>query len=439
MACVCPFQGIRYNQSKIKDLSGTLCPPYDVISNEQQQELYGLSEYNFIRLEHGRDLPQDTNRDNKYTRAATTLNKWLTQAIVTVDKTPAYYLHEYTFYYQGKELKRCGLIAQVQLEDWGRRIIYPHEGTLSQPKSDRLNLLWALQATTSPILALYEDTRQKLNTLLARERRRAPVSTIKMTTEEHHRLWIISAKEVVSQIEQYFTNQPLYIADGHHRYESALTYRREKQLDATSINEVAVNYTLMSLIDFADPGLLILPPHRLVRGLSRSILHELPKKLSSFFEITKLPISDSDVWQRIDQLLSGGSESSDHVKLAMFGLDTEEVFFLRMRNFTAASNLMPSFHTELYKRLDVSVIDHIILDNLLSLGNRHDESLLDYSYDRMEAINRVRDGEYQLSFLISPVKPALIKAVATIGDRMPRKSTYFYPKEPAGLVFSLLK
>lgn len=438
MACVRPFRGIRYNQSTIKDLSNTLCPPYDVISNEKQQELYDLSEYNFIRLEHGRDLPQDTSRDNKYTRAAITLNEWLANTIVAIDKTPAYYLHEYTFPYQGEEIKRRSLIAQVYLEAWDRRIIYPHEGTLSQPKSDRLNLLWTLQATTSPILALYEDTKQKLSKVLTREMRRAPVTNIKMPTGEHHRLWIISAKDVVSQIEQYFTDQPLYIADGHHRYESALTYRREKQLDTAPANEAAANYTLMSLIDFTDPGLLILPPHRLVRGLSKSILHELPKKLGSFFEITKLPLSNPDIWQRIGELLSG-TEGSDHVKLAMFGLNMEEVFFLRMRNFTVASNLMPSFHTELYKRLDVSIIDHIILDNLLSLGNRHDESLLAYSYDRMEAINRVRDGEYQLSFLISPIKPALIKAVATIGDRMPRKSTYFYPKEPAGLVFSLLK
>ena len=123
----------------------------------------------------------------------------------------------------------------------------------------------------------------------------------------------------------------------------------------------------------------------------------------------------------------------------MFGLNMEDIYVLRMRNFTATSQLMPSFHTELYKRLDVSVIDHVILDKLLSLSSRHEESLLAYSYDRAEAVKRVLDGEYQLSFLISPIKPALIKAVATIGDRMPRKSTYFYPKEPAGLVFSSLR
>ena len=157
MADIYPFKGIRYNQAVMADLAQAICPPYDIISPQLQSELYWRSEHNFIRLEHARELPHDTASENKYTRSAATLTQWLAQGILTVEEAPAVYLHDHYFQYQGKEYRRRGIIALVRLEEWDRRVIRPHEGTLANAKSDRLTLLRTLQANTSSILALFED------------------------------------------------------------------------------------------------------------------------------------------------------------------------------------------------------------------------------------------------------------------------------------------
>ncbi|GAI82690.1 unnamed protein product, partial [marine sediment metagenome] len=167
MAEIRPFRGVHYNQRLVTNLSAVICPPYDVIAPQMQQELYRRSEYNFVRVEHNRELPQDTAEDNRYTRSATTLEQWLEQGILRVDEVPAIYLHDHYFTYQGREYKRRGIIARVRLEEWDTMVVRPHEGTLDEPKSDRLSLLWALQANTSPILALFEDQGQRIAPLLA--------------------------------------------------------------------------------------------------------------------------------------------------------------------------------------------------------------------------------------------------------------------------------
>ena len=157
MAEIRPFQGVRYNQLLIKDLSSVICSPYDIITPALQQELYHQSQYNFVRLEYSRELPQDTAADNKYTRSAATLEQWLQQGVLEIDDTPAIYLHDQYFIHQGRKYKRRGIIARVRLEEWDRMVVRPHEGTLAEPRTDRVSLLWALQANTSPILALFED------------------------------------------------------------------------------------------------------------------------------------------------------------------------------------------------------------------------------------------------------------------------------------------
>ncbi len=437
MAEIHPFRGVHYNQSLVKDLAAVICPPYDIITPQIQQELYDKSQYNFVRLEHSRELPQDTANDNKYTRSTATLRQWLRQGVLEIDEAPAIYLHDLYFTHQGKKYRRRGITAQVRLEEWDKGVIHPHEGTLTSPKSDRLSLLWALQANTSPIFALFEDQGQQVSSLLAAQERNEPIINLSEAKGESHYVWAITEPDVVNQICGSLAHQPLYIADGHHRYESALSYRREKQAGSSPVSEdEAFNFVMMTLVDFSDPGLIILPPHRLVRGISKSTLNGLTAQLRSFFEIDELPLNMPGVWQQVDDLLTGmESGETNQVKLALFGLADERLFVLRLRDFTAASQLMPYFHSELYKRLDVSVVDHIILEKLLGLASGSEEGVLTYNYDRLEAVNRVLDQEYQLAFLLSPIKAEVVKAIADAGDRMPRKSTYFYPKIPSGLVF----
>jgi len=437
MADIRPFRGVRYNEQLIKDLSSVICPPYDIITPEIAQELHHRSEYNFVRLEHGCQLPQDTEGDDKYTRSAATLEQWLRLGVLRVDEVPAIYLHDHYFTCAGREYRRRGIIACVRLEEWDKMVVRPHEGTLGEPKDDRLSLLWALGANTSPILAMFEDREQKVSPLLALEVQNQPIISLSSATEGSHNIWAITAPEIISQICANFAHKPLYIADGHHRYESTLTYQRERQACSVSVSgDEEFNFVMMTLVDFSDPGLIILPPHRLVRGISRATLNELRARLALLFDIEELPLSMPGVWQQVDDLLTG--ENTNQVRLIFFGLSPAHLLVLRLRNFSAAGQMMPYFHSELYKRLDVSIVDHIILEELLGLGSGREEASLAFSYDRMGAVGRVLDQEYQLAFLLNPVKAEVIKAIADEGDRLPRKSTCFYPKSPSGLIFHRL-
>jgi len=441
MAEIRPFRGVRYNQRLIKDLAAVICPVYDVTTPEMQEELYHRSEYNFVRLEHGRELPQDIAGDDKYARSAVKLEQWLKEGVLRVDEAPAIYLHDYYFTYQAKEYRRRGIIVRVRLEEWDKEVIRPHEGTLTEPKDDRLSLLWACQANTSSILALFEDRGRQIAPLLALAERNKPVINFTGDGGDRHKVWAITEPEAINQIRRSLTQQPLYIADGHHRYESALTYQRERSACCSVLwGDEAFNFVMMTLVDFSDPGLLILPPHRLVRGISKSILDELGAKLEALFEVGKLPLSMPGVWQQVDELLTGVKPGeTNQVRLVLFGLAAEHLLVLKLRDPAEGSRMMPYFHSELYKSLDVSIIDHIILEELLGLSGGREEARIAYSYDKREAVDRVLDQEYQLAFIVSPVKPEVVKAIADAGDRMPRKSTYFYPKVPAGLVFNRLE
>ncbi len=432
MAEIHPFRGVRYNQELAKELADIVCPPYDVIAPRLQQELYRRSPYNFVRIEAGRELAQDTNTDNKYTRSAATLEQWLKEGVLTADPAPAIYLHDHYFSYEGKELRRRAVIAGVRLEEWDKRVVRPHEGTLVEHKGDRFSLLWALQANTSPILALFEDRGQRVASLLASAGESQPIISFSESNGERHEVRAITNPGIINQLAGGLADSPLYIADGHHRYESALAFRRERRADVSSTGDEAYDFVMMALVDFADPGVLILPPHRLVGGIPKAALSQLSAKLESLFDIEELPLDTPDVWGKVDQLLAAGGK--DEVRFALFGLGEDRLLILKLRDFAAASQMMPYFHSALYKKLDVSVLDHVILEELLGLGSGGEGAVLDFSYQGRDAVNRVLEQEYQLAFLLRPIKPEVIRAVADADDRMPRKSTYFYPKAPAGLV-----
>jgi len=433
MAEIHPFRGVHYNQRKVKDLADVICPPYDVIPPQMQQELYQRNEYNFVRLEHNRELPQDTTTDNKYTRSAAVLEQWLAQKVLVTDEVPSIYLHDHYFHHGGREYRRRGIIAGVRLQEWADNVVRPHEGTLAEHTTDRLSLLWVCQANTSPILALFEDESQQIASLLAKEEKTPPLLGSSEVDGERHNLRVISEPEAIKQICASLSAQPLYIADGHHRYESALSYQRERRACSSAVSgEEAFNFVMMELVDFADPGLVILPAHRLVRGMSKAALSELAARLKSFFEVEELPIGKADVWGQIDRLLSGGD--SNEVRLVLLGLVEGKLLRLKLSDSSAADQMMPHFHSELYKRLDVDVVDSVIPNKLAESG----ESVISYSYDGQDAVNRVLQQEYQLAFLLSPVRAEAVKAIADAGDKMSRKATYFYPKAPAGLVLHRL-
>ncbi|MFH1003516.1 MAG: DUF1015 domain-containing protein [Chloroflexota bacterium] len=432
MAEIGPFRGVRYNPARVKDPAAVICPPYDIITPQMEQELYHRSDYNFVRLESSRELPPDTATDNKYRRAAATLEQWLEEGILRVDRTPAVYLHDHHFIHAGQSYRRRGMTVRVRLEPWDRRVVRPHEGTLAAPKNDRLRLLWTLQADISPIFSLYDDPGQGVARALAAQAQAGPAVDFTMTGGERHQLWPVTAPEAVREICRCLADQPLYIADGHHRYESALLYQSQRRAGSPPASaDQPFDFVMMTLVPFNDPGLVILPPHRLVRGIPRGRLEGLTARLEAFFDIEEIPLEAADIWPRVDGWLEADNAATS---LLLFGLAPDRLLRLRLKDQAAASQMMPCFHTDLYKRLEVSLVDHVILEELLGLNDRGAEAIA-YNHDRQEAIDQVRSGEYQLALLLKPIKPGVIKAIADAGDRMPRKSTYFHPKLPSGLVF----
>ena len=435
MADIRPFHGVHYNQSLIKGLTGVMCPPYDVINRDLQRELYRRSDYNFVRLEFNRELPQDNETDNKYTRASAILDKWLKEEVLTIDDKPAVYIHDHHFSYLNRQYRRRSIICLVKLEEWDTAVIRPHEGTISKDKSDRLQMLWTLKANTSSILSLYQNSGRQLASLLEAESRREPFLEGKDSNGEVHYLWAVTDPDKIDFITNTFRDKPLYIADGHHRYESALIYRRERRLlsasSSDSDTEKPFDFIMMTLVDMADSGLLILPSHRLIRGVSSSMASGLLNGLKTFFTVSEVPLNRENIRQQVDDLLT---EKENNVKLLLYGLTQERLLVLELDDFERVSAITPYFHSDLYQRLNVSIVDHVIMEKLLGITYDIAHEHLAYSSDSVDAINSVNE-EYQMAVLLNPVTPEAIKAIADSGDRMPRKSTYFYPKIPTGLVF----
>jgi len=433
---VSPFRGICYNQGIVGDLACVLCPPYDVITPEQQKLYYEESSYNAIRLEFPTESLEPTS--DSYQRAAITFQQWLKHRVLQLDSISSFYLHDHRFEYSGEKKVRRGLIARVKLEPWGSGI-YPHEETFSKAKGDRLQLMRACRANFSPLFSLYHDSERKIASMLSEASRAKPMietSVLSLSTGgghdeggEAHTLWAITALEIKREISQFLSSRPLYIADGHHRYETALTYQQERaqeQADSCKLSDDGFQYVMMELVDFSDPGLVVLPLHRLVRGIVPSILVGLGDQLRNFFVLESVPLK------------AGGPDSlglSTDSCLGILGLQSSSMVILKRRQDISLEAMMPGNRSQAYRQFNISILNHIILDKVLSEAKDLDVA---YTVDLKEAYQQIKEGKYQLAFLLNPPQPEMVKAVADAQDRMPSKSTYFYPKLPAGLIINPL-
>jgi uncharacterized protein (DUF1015 family) len=422
---VSPFRGIRYNQSTVGDLARVICPPYDVISPEQQRLYYEKSDYNAIRLE----FPEPTT--DRYERAAMTFQQWLKQGVLEYDSVSAFYLHEHQFKYSGKKMVRRGVIARVKLEPWGSGI-FPHEETSSKAKSDRLQLMRACRANFSPLFCLYQDSQQKIAPILSHVAQGRLLMSLRAgrgnfpDSDEAHSLWAVTEPGIKQELSELLSSQPIFIADGHHRYETALTYRQERiqrQSDSCKLSADGFQYVMMELVEFSDPGLVILPLQRLVRGILPSRLMSLRDRLKDFFTVESVATGTGSWHLPVDSCLG------------ILGLQPGSLVVLKKRQDVSLEAMMPGTRSQVYREFGVSILNHIVLDSILS-GVKDTE--IAYTVDLEEAHQQIREGQYQLAFLLHPPQPGMVKAVADAQDRMPRKSTYFYPKLPAGLVINPL-
>ncbi|HYA99919.1 MAG TPA: DUF1015 domain-containing protein [Ktedonobacteraceae bacterium] len=434
MADVQPLQGIRYNHTISGNCADIVTPPYDVISEEAQANYYARNPYNIIRLELGKDEPDDSSLNNRYTRAATTFAEWRVNSILQQDTIPSYYLYQQKFSYNARTYTRTSLLARVRLEPWSTRVVLPHEHTLAKPKDDRLKLLRACVTNLSPIMSLYDDPQARMQKLLSSYAEKAEVHFTDEVNEAHI-LHPITDTNHIGLIQNFFAERQLYIADGHHRYETALNYREEvRAMHRTLDAKDAANFVLMALTDVDDPGLLVLPTHRLVSGLHQDALNKLTsQQLARYFTVSVLDKSESH-----EELLQRLAEMGN-VKPTLL-LRTMQNGWLLSINDAGKARMEQSGHSEAWNELDVAIVHTLILEDTLGLKAEDMTAGMHirYTRDAHKALEAVQTGEVQASLILKPTRVGQICNVAIADDRMPQKSTYFYPKLITGLVMNPL-
>jgi uncharacterized protein (DUF1015 family) len=434
MADVRPLRALRYASEKISDLAQVITPPYDVISPAAQAKYYERSPYNIIRLELGKEEPTDNTLNNVYTRAAATLAEWRLQSILQQDAAPGYYLYQQNFAYGGQHFTRTSLLARVRLEAWSSRVILPHENTLAKAKDDRLKLYRACSTNLSPIMSLYDDPQGRIRRLLNSYAENAAIQIVDEVGEEH-RLQPITDEQQVALIQDFFAQRQLYIADGHHRYETGLAYRAEIQEQRGTLHpDDAVNFTLMALIDVEDPGMLVLPTHRLLFGLSQQTLAELSaQRLAQYFSVQALEgVDTSDALQ--NQLAQAGQQGT------AFVVKSADQTLLLQLNEQGRRRMEQSGHTPAWNVLDVAITQKLILEDVLGLRaeDMTAGTHVRYTHDSRQALQTVQSGEAQAALFLNGTPLRQVCDVAQADDRMPQKSTYLYPKLITGLVMNPL-
>ncbi|HLH61629.1 MAG TPA: DUF1015 domain-containing protein [Ktedonobacteraceae bacterium] len=436
MADVQPLRGIRYAGEIVGDLGQIVTPPYDVISEGAQASYYERSPYNVIRLELSRDEPGDDSLNNRYTRAAETLAEWRLRGVLRQDSLPAYYLYQQKFTQNGQSYTRTSLLARVRLEPWSARVVLPHEHTLSKPKLDRLQLMRATAMNLSPLMSLYDDPQARIRKLLSSY---GANPEVKITDEvgEKHVLYAITDRQQIALIQDFFAERQLYIADGHHRYETALNYREEVLEQRRRLRaDDAVNFVLMALIDIDDPGLVVLPTHRLVFDLSQDALDALTaERLAGYFTVRALgQAGETNAGALLRELAGAGKLAPSLV------VQTVDHTWLLSLNEWGRARMAQSGHSHAWNELDVAVAHTLLLEDLLGLraedvtAGAH----IRYTRDAQQALEALGKREAQLALLLNPTRVRQVCEVADAGDKMPQKSTYFYPKLITGLVMNPL-
>jgi uncharacterized protein (DUF1015 family) len=433
MAEIRAFRAFRYDLGRVGSLGDVIAPPYDVIDPPLQQALYARSPYNVVRLILNKEEPTDAETNNRYTRAAGCLRDWQQEGILKQDSARSLYVYHQEFEAEGRRYTRRGFMARVRLEPFGAGKIYPHEETMSGPKADRLRLFHATGMNLSQIFGLYPDAEGAVQARLDAAVGRA----LPLEATDHlgvvSRLWPVTDQQVVSAVTGLMGPRPVFIADGHHRYETGLRYLEERrQAGEVRDAEAAPNFILMMLVSMSDPGLVVLPTHRLVSGLPDVSAERLREILGIHFQVETVGRGEQgarDTWELIEadggqNVLGLGTVSDGVWQLARFGSPG------------VMAELAPE-HSEPWRGLGVSILHVLVLGRLLSgLGG---PPQCRYVHLLREVTEAVAARQCQLAVLVPPAGMRHVEQIAGSLEKMPPKSTYFYPKLLSGLVFNSLK
>lgn len=411
-----------YDPARV-DLARVVAPPYDVIGPRDQRRYYEQDPHNVVRLIAGEVRPSDSAEDNKYLRAAGFYQEWLREGILRREPEPSIHIYRHDFVdpTSGEPFTRQGILGVVELEPFGQGIL-PHERTHARAKADRLSLTRAVRANLSPIFCLYEDSRHDVPRILEAHLAGHPRLSIQTDDGDRHRIWSIQAGEAFEPLAKVLAGSRLYVADGHHRYETALNFRNKMRAEHPEAPpDAAFNFVLMLLVDVSDPGLVILPTHRFVHDIAGFDADDVIARLAQRFALTKFP----DRQGLLDALQEGGD---GHRLGAVLG---SRQFSLHIPRPVGADPV---------SRLDVSALHRDILEGVLGLAEAalEEERYVGYSRDLEAVLERVDSGAAQAAFLLRPPAVSDVVAVAGAGQVMPQKSTYFYPKPASGIVFNPL-
>ena len=439
MAKVIPFRGILYDPNKVPDLKAVITPPHDVISETEQQEYYKAHPQNMIRLILGKVNPEDTEQDNRYTRAAKFFRSWIDQGILKQDKEPAFYVTEMDYRLDGEILTRFAIIALVGLESFEKGTILPHEKTFSATNADRLKLIEASRANFSPIFSLFSDPDNVIfGPLRAAIQGLQPDLDFEDLAGHQHRLWRVTDQQIHKEIGRKLADRSLYIADGHHRYETALEYRnrimlQQPQLDSND----PCNSVMMYLTSMHDPGLTIRPAHRVLCEAKGTRVEGFINKALPYFDIETLDFDPMNRKQVEKAFLSRVKTGANGTVIGVALRNDNGFYVLRLQEGVMDRLFGQEIPVPL-RKLDVTAVTKLVLQDILGVNGTSldDERCIMYTSRADKALDAIYTGKCPVALILNATKLDQLQEVSNAGLIMPRKSTYFYPKVMAGLVIN---
>jgi uncharacterized protein (DUF1015 family) len=437
MAEIRAFRAYRYNTEQVAP-AGVLTQPYDKITPAMQERYYAASPYNLIPIEKGRATPEDSPENNVYTRSAAKLHELIAADILRRDATPAIYAYAQEYSVPGTNTHRTrrGFIGLGRVEDYEAGIVFRHEHTLEGPKKDRLELLRQTHVQTGLLFMLYDDPQKQIDTILEVQGRATPAVELEDEYGVTHRLWPLTDSAVIERIRNVMAKQKLVIADGHHRYETALTYRNECRERAQAKNpDAPYEFAMMALFNTRASGLTILPTHRLIRNVADFDFEKFRSQAAKYFDWYGYPfLSDEERLESLKEFTHELERQRPRHAIGIYAGGGAYYLFALRRGLDLEQTLPKVSPAQ--RGLDVVLLHKLMVEKCLKITAEAvtAEQNISYVRDMNEAIAAVDRGEAQMACLLNPVRVQEVVDIALGGDVMPQKSTDFYPKLLSGLV-----
>jgi uncharacterized protein (DUF1015 family) len=442
MAEIAPFRALRYDPQLVPDLSLAVAPPYDVITPEAQERYYARHPRNVVRLILAKDADPEAPGQDRYTRAAQTFADWQARGVLRRDPDPGLYLYEQEFSLgEGPRLRRRGFLALVRLEEYEARVIIPHERTFARYKDDRLRLMRACRADLEPILGFYPGPATPITAILDRRMEAGPAVEVQDEEGIRHRLWVLRDAADMEILARALQDRPIVIADGHHRFETALNYRNERRAQAHTDpgGRPPEDFVLMNLIHAEDPGLVILPTHRVIRQRPAVAGEALRAALKRHFRLRVVSLDPDNAMAALRVTMADLQRRRQEVVGFAAYTGGQELLLGELEDQTIVRELTAAGHSPEFARLDVAILHHLVIERLLGVQSTgHADAGIEYTRDEGQALTAVNSGAAAIALLLTPPRVGQVQAVAMAGDRMPQKSTFFFPKVLSGLVLQPL-